>query len=46
LVREWLKDNIPSLRAIVESEVKGEEAVEITINCNVEAFSWIIGYLK
>jgi hypothetical protein len=45
LEKLWLKDNIPHIASVIE-DVKDNEGVEITINCNVQAFTLIIGYLK
>src|SRR5690606_28756396 len=45
LKKTWLKENIPHIGQVI-SDVKDDEGVEITINCNVEAFEWIIAYLQ
>jgi hypothetical protein len=45
LNKHWLRRHIPHIREVI-SDVKDSEGVEITINCNVEAFQWIIKRLK
>ena len=35
---------IPHIASVLK-DVKDQEGVEITINCNVHAFKWIIEYL-
>jgi hypothetical protein len=45
LEKEWLNTNIPHIASVL-SDVKQNEGVEITINCNVQAFSMILTYLK
>mgnify|MGYP001559704475 CR=1 FL=1 len=42
--REWLRKSIPHIAEVI-SDVKESEGVEITINCNVQAFTIIIEYL-
>ena len=41
----WIRANIPHIAQVIQ-DVKDDEGVEITINCNVESFTWIISYLK
>jgi hypothetical protein len=45
LNKAWLREHIPHIAKVI-SDVKDDEGVEITINCNVESFEWIISYLK
>ncbi len=45
LSKKWLKDNIPHISSVIK-DVKDDEGVEITINCNIEAFTWIIDFLN
>ena len=44
LNKNWLKEQIPHIAKVIK-DVKEDEGVEITINCNIEAFSMIIEYL-
>lgn len=45
LNKKWLRRRIPHIKQVI-ADVKENEGVEITINCNVEAFDWIIKRLK
>eukprot|EP00347_Sterkiella_histriomuscorum_P000040 403377412 len=45
LNKNWLKEQIPHIAKVIK-DVKEDEGVEITINCNIEAFSMIIEYLQ
>jgi len=45
LNKKWLRRRIPHIKQVI-SDVKDNEGVEITINCNVEAFDWILKRLK
>lgn len=47
LSRKWVlkNNNIPHFSNVIKS-VKDTEGVEITMNCNFEAFEWIINVLK
>ena len=38
-------ERIPHIASVIK-DGKYDEAVEITINCNIEAFNWIIDFLK
>jgi len=40
-----LKRNIPHIAGVIK-DVKDDEGVEITINCNIDSFKWIIDYLQ
>lgn len=46
--REWLKknrDSIPHFAEVI-SKVRETEGVEITMNCNSDAFYWLIDIVK
>ena len=49
LERDWLKSHgnkaIPHFSQVVQ-QIKETEGVEITMNCNAEAFLWIISLVK
>lgn len=49
LERDWLKSHgnkaIPHFSQVVQ-QIKETEGVEITMNCNAEAFLWIIELVK
>ena len=47
LERDWVQknNNIPHFSNVIKS-VSENEGVEITMNCNLEAFNWIIDFVK
>ncbi|CDW78097.1 UNKNOWN [Stylonychia lemnae] len=45
LDKQWLRMNIPHISGVIK-DVKDDEGVEITINCNIDSFRWIIEYLQ
>ena len=42
--KTWLRKYIPHISKVIE-DVKADEGVEITINCNVYSFNWVLTYL-
>ena len=47
LEREWVQrhNNIPHFANVIKS-VDPSEGVEITMNCNADAFNWIVEFVK
>ena len=43
--KQWLRENVPHISKSIE-DVKENEGVEITINCNITAFRQIMETLK
>ena len=45
LDKQWTYDTIAHFRPVIEG-VSDDEGIEITLTCNLEAFEFIIKYLK
>ena len=45
LDKQWTRENIPHFRSVVDG-VTDKEGIEITLTCNLEAFKFIVDYLK
>ena len=45
LDKKWTLENIEHFRPVIDG-VTDEEGIEITLTCNLEAFQYIIRYLK
>ena len=45
LNKKWTYDNIKHFRPVIEG-VTNDEGIEITLTCNLEAFQFIVEYLK
>ena len=45
LEKKWTYDNIKHFRPVIEG-VTNDEGIEITLTCNLEAFEFIVEFLK